>query len=32
MTEAEHLRLVPWRLKILRHATDENRTVAHTSR
>jgi len=26
MTKAEHLRLVTWRLKILRHATDENRT------
>jgi len=32
MTKAEHLRLVSWRLKILRHAADENRTVAHTCR
>jgi transposase-like protein len=32
MTKVEHLRLVTWRLKILRHATDENRTVAHTCR
>lgn len=32
MTKAEHVRLVSWRLKILRHAADENRTVAHTCR
>jgi hypothetical protein len=32
MTKAEHVRLVSWRLKILRHAADEDRTVAHTCR
>jgi len=32
MMKAEHLRLVTWRLKILRHAADEQRTVAQTCR
>jgi transposase-like protein len=32
MTKAEHLRLVTWRGKILQHAADEHRTVAHTCR
>lgn len=32
MTKAEHLRLVVWRSRILQHAADEDRTVAHTCR
>jgi transposase len=32
MTKAEHLRLVTWRLKTLRHAASEDRSVAHTCR
>ena len=32
MTKAEHVRLVTWRSKILQHAADEHRTVAHTCR